>query len=58
MRRRQWRRHYGLPDHAPRELWDWKIIDENGREVWAKDLAARYRSELMRRADGDWTLEV
>lgn len=38
----------------PREEWDVRIIDECGREVWARDLAKRYRAELGARAGGDY----
>lgn len=33
---------------------DWRVIDEHGVEVWARDLAERYRSELRRRRTGDF----
>lgn len=38
-----------------RSEWDWRVIDENGKEVWALDLAQRYRKELIRRKTRDWT---
>jgi len=34
----------GLLD-SNRHLWDYRIIDERGDEVWAMDLAARYKKE-------------
>jgi formylmethanofuran dehydrogenase subunit E-like metal-binding protein len=33
---------------------DTLIIDENGRTVWCKDLAKRYRAEMQRGKDGDF----
>jgi hypothetical protein len=33
---------------------DWRIKDEYGEEVWAADLAERYRNELRRRRTGDF----
>ena len=33
---------------------DWRVVDEHGVEVWASDLAERYRSELRRRRTGDY----
>lgn len=32
-----------------RDFWDWRIIDETGRELWASDLAKRYRHDTMPR---------
>ena len=41
----------------PRHTWDFRIIDENGREVWALDLAERYRRELRKRQHGVFAME-
>lgn len=30
---------------ANRHTYDWRVIDENGKEVWAADLARRYRAD-------------
>lgn len=49
-----WPERLGLPVDTPREVWDILIVDENGRTVWAKDLAARYRTELERRKSRDY----
>lgn len=49
-----WPEKLGLPIDTPREQWDYLIVDENGRTVWAKDLAARYRTELERRKSRDY----
>jgi hypothetical protein len=41
-------------DEGKRENWDVMILDEYGREVWAKDLAKRYRKELNARRNRDY----
>jgi hypothetical protein len=56
-KRKTWPERLGLPNDTPRLKWDYLIVDENGRTVWAKDLALRYRKELIRRQEGDFTLE-
>lgn len=33
---------------------DTLIIDENGRTVWCRDLARRYRAEMRRGKEGDF----
>ena len=54
---RPWPELLGLPPDTPRIMWDYRIVDENGRTVWAKDLADRYRSELERRQRHDYTIK-
>lgn len=41
-------------DLSRRSEWDIRIIDEVGREVWAKDLAKQYRNELDARQRRDF----
>ncbi len=41
-------------DTKIRDHWDIRIIDEVGREVWARDLADRYRKELNARRKRDY----
>lgn len=41
-------------EYKRRDEVDFRIIDENGTEVWASDLAERYRSELRRRQRYDF----
>ena len=48
-RKRPWPELLGLPPDTPRDVWDYIVIDERGHEVWAKDLAERYRQELRER---------
>lgn len=36
-------------EDANRHTYDYRIIDENGKEVWAADLARRYRAETSPR---------
>jgi hypothetical protein len=46
------RKEYCRPHHSKRKImeklppeWDYRIMDENGREVWASDLRERYIAE-------------
>lgn len=38
-----------------RHNWDVQVIDENGRTVWALDLAARYRQQHYRFQEKDYS---
>lgn len=51
----EWKPRRGMIDMP--EGWyqhDWRVIDENGAEVWASKLAARYRAEMAKRRAWDW----
>jgi hypothetical protein len=41
-------------DRKRQASWDIRIIDERGQEVWARDLADRYRKELNARQHRDY----
>lgn len=50
-----WRGYKDRPlADVEREEFDWQLLDEHGAEVWASDLAERYKSELRRRRQGDY----
>ena len=40
---------YASEHNTTRSQWDARVIDENGREVWALDLAKRYLGETQPR---------
>jgi hypothetical protein len=41
-------------DRERRHEWDIQILDENGKTVWARDLAKTYRTELDNRLRRNW----